>query len=266
MIFVTQSRHCTIWPTRPPHPTTTQVFQCVHHNIRGVPVKGSNGDSMTKNNLSEHLSWLCISKPSKPPPGPSVPVITDSSTAGFFDDQYSVFAATQGELPNAGIDTLVTTGNSSPHPKIDRLDSGSRVQLPDTSYTFHEPQSMARLQSGPKSAAKKHLLSQNVPTQLPSPVPTETGSTRRPIRDVYDAQFRTQPLGEPQRIYCNVAACPIADTGDFSYSVQIKTHAARTGASQTCTITIPFPTLYTSAIDKKHAYLDCGRCRSYRRI
>lgn len=203
-------------------PTTTQVFQCIHHNIRGVPVKGSNGDSMTKNNLGEHLSWLCISKPSKPPPGPSGPVITDSSTAGFFDDQYSVFAATQEGLPSAGIDIVGTTGNSSPYPKIDRLDSGSRVQLPDTSYTFHEPQSMARLQSGPKSAPKKHLLSQNVPTQLPSPVPTETGSTRRPIRDVYNAQFRTQPLGEPQRIYLNLAACPIADTGDLATPSKLK--------------------------------------------
>jgi len=200
---VTKSRHCTTETTRPTPPqhkpsnaSTIRFVECLS--------KGSNGDSMTKNNLSEHLSWLCISKPSKPTSGSSVPVITDSSTAGFLDDQYSGFVATQEGLFNPGIDSLETTGDSSPHPKTDNLDSCPRVQFPHTSYTSHEAHPMARLQSGPKSAAKKQLLSQNLPIQLPSPVPTETGSTRRPIRDVYNAQFRTQPLGKPPRISCRV--------------------------------------------------------------
>ena len=160
---------------------------------------------MTKNNLGEHLSWLCISNSSKPPPGSSVPVITDPSTAGLPDDQDLGFVAAQEESLEPEINASYPTRNSSSYPGTGHLDPGLRAHPSDTSHISHEAQSMARLQSGPKSAAKKQLLSQNVPVQLPSPIATDTSSSRRPIRDVYNAQFRPQPLGEPPCVSFNPA-------------------------------------------------------------
>lgn len=221
---------------------------------------------MTKNNLSEHLSWLCISKPSKPPPGSSVPVITDPSTAGSLDDQDSGFVPTQEGLLDPEIDALETKHNPSSHPREDHLETGPRVHISETSNTSYEVQSMARLQCGPKSATKKQLLSQKAPSQLPSPVATETGSSRRPIRDVYNAQFRTQPSSEPPHILLDHIRCSITDVDYSSYSIPTKQNPTSFRASETGTLTLWYPTPHSRQIDEQYFCLESGCCRSYRRV
>ena len=219
---------------------------------------------MTKNNLSEHLSWLCVSEPSKPPPASSVSVIPDSSAADLPGHQLSDFFATQEGISEPEIDAIGTARTLSSHPETNHLESGPRFPVSDTIHTAHEVQTMARLQSGPKSATKSHLLSQNVPGQLPSPVATETGSARRPIRDVYNAQFRTQPLCEPPVHLFNAVEHPITDTADHSYSIQTKPGSARSSLCETTAVTVSFPEPCGGAVDKRCSCLDCGCCRSYR--
>ena len=150
---------------------------------------------MTKSNLDEHLSWLCISKPSKPPPGLPAPLDVDAAVGNFGDDQEFNTTVAQEEAISCDANASPRDVDASPYqPETNSERPGIRRSDPGTGDSSHEVHPMARLQSGPKSATKNQLLSQLGPTHLTPPVITDTGSSRRQIRDSYNAQFRTQTI------------------------------------------------------------------------
>lgn len=180
-------------PTPPPiafNVWTATFVQCL--------LSGNCGVSMTRNNLSEHLSWLRISKSSVPPPGlPVLPVVDSPVHSSAHESEFEVLATTQEERPRGGVDAFETAPRPfSSQPSIESARLALPAHAPSQGDGPAKFQPMARLQSGPKSATKSRLLSHIPPLQLPSPAPTVNRNDRPSFGDSYNAQFRTQVTSE----------------------------------------------------------------------
>ena len=140
---------------------------------------------MTKNNLTEHLTWLIRSRNFVPPTHIPIPPSTEpdlSFSSGSEDPLHGQPEATNGAPPNNQI-AIDDVG----HP----LSQLARSQNLSTSLSFHSTNLMARLQSGPRSSKMSKLLSQALPGQLQTPKSQSSRVPSTSLRDQYSAPYET---------------------------------------------------------------------------
>lgn len=118
---------------------------------------------MTRNNLREHLTWLFASVPSKPtplrPPG-------DNSLTSQISSSHNNI----GPLPETDRVRSVQCFNNGAHGEGEGEDH-LEIPCPSASQVplSHPDETMVRLQSGPRSSKKLHLLSQTDSKPLQTP-------------------------------------------------------------------------------------------------
>ena len=130
---------------------------------------------MTRNNLREHLTWLIASIPSNPPP-PRSPGDNNLTPENYSiqNNQESVLkteSVRSGQCPSNG----VSSGSEGEYyPENPRP---STYQVPE----FPSDETMARLQSGPRTSKKSSLLSQPVLEPLQTPKPFQPLDSHRSL-------------------------------------------------------------------------------------
>lgn len=147
---------------------------------------------MTKHNIGEHLSWLLVSNSSKP--SQLGPPIIDTETS---------FSSGTVPIEDFG-ESLLEPGVSGPtessnnvYPSDRNSRSKSQNPLPSqTSVTKQNIETMARLQSGPKSVNKPKLLSQARADLLQTPKTYGDPDFNSSLRDRYCAPYAQDPSGK----------------------------------------------------------------------
>ena len=148
---------------------------------------------MTRHNLSQHLTWLIGSNPLHP----SQPIFTPPSTA-----TPSVSEPTLEDPPPPLVFADPLSRVSGPQvTSKDVLGQGSQTEfirpsVPASVLNTYGTETMARLQSGPRSGHKPRLLSESIPTSVQTPsvsVPRPLGQS---LREHYTAKWEQSPLSK----------------------------------------------------------------------
>ena len=148
---------------------------------------------MTRHNLSQHLTWLIGSKSLHPPQ----PIFTPPSTATPSASEPTlenpppplVFADTIPEVSGPQVISKDVLGQES-------RTEFARPSVPASVLNTYRTETMARLQSGPRSGHKPRLLSESIlpPVQTPSvSVPRSLGQS---LREHYTAKWDQSPLSK----------------------------------------------------------------------
>lgn len=164
--------------------------------------KQTCSNSMTKNNLREHLTWLIESQPTGPPPPPRPPQpLSDHppQPATFFGSATGVDKLTHiGRFEIAGPEGYPESnshaGKEASHPEF------ARPLLPASVLNAEGGDAMARLQSGSSSRKKPVLLSLNererIPLALQTPTPLSAQNPGTSLKDSYSAQYGQKGSGK----------------------------------------------------------------------
>lgn len=129
---------------------------------------------MTRNNLTEHITWLLQNAALAVPPPPSFPGASDPGSLEASQSQRShpvscpQSQSSLARVPLSGGGTALDGPAGSAH-----LSTRRGNDLPDTSEVTVEERKMARLTSTTKP--KKSLLVSQLPQQLPTPSATSDG-------------------------------------------------------------------------------------------
>ena len=147
---------------------------------------------MTKHNLREHLTWLIVKGPLQPPQPTFTPPSTEASNVSetVLEDSSSVVAPTGPESFLTGAQTAVNDVLSEdPEPEF------ARPLLPASVLNSNGVDTMARLQSGPKSSHKPRLLSEPIPLSLQTPSASLARAQGPSLGDNYNAQWGQKRSG-----------------------------------------------------------------------
>ena len=147
---------------------------------------------MTRHNLSQHLTWLISSNPLHPPQ----PIFTPPSTATSSVSEPTL----EGPPPLVFADPF--SGGSLP--QVTSKDV--RGQEPQTEFTrpavpasvlnTYGTETMARLQSGPRSSHKPRLLSETIPPSVQTPSVSVPRALGQSLREHYTAKWEQTPLSK----------------------------------------------------------------------
>ena len=133
---------------------------------------------MTRNNLQDHLRWLCRTHCTIPPPPPA----SNLSTSTFGAETFALSQPATQTLDLSQVNGHATPAkNDSPEPKEDQF---IRPSLPASVLNSRPPEAMARLQSASKSANRHRLLSHAPSEQTRTPLP------RSSLQDQYNAAYQ----------------------------------------------------------------------------
>lgn len=128
---------------------------------------------MTRNNLREHLTWLIASIPfNPPPPGDNSPTPQSFSSHSNKESLPEIDTARSGECPQNGVSSGGEGENYSENQPL----PASQVPV------FPSEETMARLQSGPRTSKKSCLLSQPVLEPLQTPKASQPRDSSRSLR------------------------------------------------------------------------------------
>ena len=154
---------------------------------------------MTNHNLSEHLSWLLGTKPFAILLAARSP--QRSGTSRWAEEPDTPLASQTLEQRQSQFNSAIALGHGV---GIESRNSEfARPALPARLLSGGEVDSMARLQSGPKSSTKPRLLSQVSPGVLNTPNTPNTGGSRAPgtsLKDRYAARYRQD--GKSYMVFC----------------------------------------------------------------
>ena len=118
---------------------------------------------MTRNNLTEHLSWLLKSVDSDAAYSASTRALESVTLC-----EPSVGAVST----SSSCESAVLSARVSGEPRLSSFDADQELARPNLPASLLRAQSrddMARLQSGPKSSHKPRLLSESTPAPLHTP-------------------------------------------------------------------------------------------------
>jgi len=142
---------------------------------------------MTKHNIRDHLNWLIKCGSSQP----SQPVYVNAAQS-LLDDRPSLQKFGRADDYSTDLRALQRdVGSLHSEPQF------ARPSLPASILNAHGGNTMARLQSGPKSGHKPRLLSEAVPLSLQTP--TSSSTPRAPgtsLKDRYNARWERRAPGE----------------------------------------------------------------------
>ena len=141
---------------------------------------------MTFHNLSAHLSWLLGTKPFAILPTPRSP--QGSGTPEWAEKPDTQSASPVLDQRKSPVDQVVASGHGADLGP--RNPEFARPALPARLVSGGEINSMARLQSGPKSSTKPRLLSQASPCVLNTPTTGGGRASGTSLKDQYSAHYR----------------------------------------------------------------------------
>ena len=160
---------------------------------------------MTKNNLSQHLTWLISSNPLHPPQ----PVFTPPSTATSSASEPTLEGPPPPLLFADPLSGVVGPQVASKDVRgLDAQTQFTRPSVPASVLNTYGTEAMARLQSGPRSGHKPRLLSESKPPFVQtSSIPRAPGQS---LSEHYAAKWEQSPLSK-------LALRPHRPTHDVNY-------------------------------------------------
>ena len=147
---------------------------------------------MTRNNLSQHLTWLISSNPLQPPQ----PIFTPPSTATSSASEPTL----EGPPPPLHFDPL--SGVIGPQvASKDVLGQEAQTQftrpsVPASALNTYGTEAMARLQSGPRSGHKPRLLSESKPPFVQTSSVSVLRVPGQSLSEHYAAKWEQSPLSK----------------------------------------------------------------------
>ena len=148
---------------------------------------------MTRHNLSQHLTWLIGSNPLHPPQ----PIFTPPSTATS-----SVSEPTLEGPPPPLVFADPLFGVSRPQetskdvPGQESQTEFTRPLVPASVLNTYGTETMARLQSGPRSGHKPRLLSENIRPSVETPSVSVPRALGQSLREHYTAKWEQPALSK----------------------------------------------------------------------
>ncbi len=148
---------------------------------------------MTRHNLSQHLTWLIGSNPLHPPQ----PIFTPPSTATSSVSEPTlegpppplVFADSLSGVSGPRVTSKDVRGQES-------QTEFTRPSVPASVLNTYGTETMARLQSGPRSGHKPRLLSEIIPPSVQTPSVSVPRALGQSLREHYTAKWEQTPSSE----------------------------------------------------------------------
>ena len=148
---------------------------------------------MTRHNLSQHLTWLIGNNPLQPPQ----PIFTPPSTATSSVSESTlegpppplVFADQSLEVSRPQETSKDVRGQES-------QTEFTRPSVPASVLNTYGTETMARLQSGPRSGHKPRLLSENIRPSVETTSVSVPRALGQSLREHYSAKWEQPPMSK----------------------------------------------------------------------
>lgn len=136
---------------------------------------------MTKNNLSEHLSWLLKSTNAN---AAYRPTTNSPDAVSLLESSNSFVTAQTTGLSTQPPDPVPATQINAANP--DAVREFAKPHLPASLSRAQSRDDMARLQAGPKASNKPRLLSETLPASLLAPTPSSVRESSTSLAAQYN--------------------------------------------------------------------------------